>query len=175
MLLALGGCDTTGAFLNFGEPPCTEPPCRVEVTWNRGIATAADSMHNGAPLPGVAGRVYLFNTAGFPVVGDGSLVVGLFDDTPRPGATGPVEIHEWTIDPATLKRLLRPDVVGWGYTIFLPWPENRPLLGRIQLKVRYNQANRAPIFCESGPLTFEAPPSPNQPPQVTHAAKPRGQ
>jgi hypothetical protein len=172
MLFALSGCDTTSVFVLSDVPKCTEPPCQVVAWWHRNVVTAADSMNNGAPVIGIAGRVYLYNLENKPVVGDGELVVGLFDDTPHPGTAGPVEVHEWKIDPETLKRLLKEDAIGWGYTLFLPWPDNRPVLKQIQLKVRYNQPNKAPLFCESGPLTLEGPPAPNQPPQVTHAMKP---
>ncbi len=174
MLFALAGCDTTGAFLDPDAPRCTEPPCRINAMWSRGVATAADSQHNGAELHGLAGRVYLFGVDDRTVVCDGELVVGLFDDTPRPDATGPKELHEWKIDPVTLKRLLKKDAIGWGYTVFLPWPEDKPLLQHIQLKFRFNQKDKAPVFGESGPMTLEGVPSADKPPEVAHSMKPLG-
>jgi hypothetical protein len=181
-MLALGGCDTTNAFVLSDMPGNSEAPCQVIAWWERSIVVTSDSVNNGKPLPGLAGRIYLFDqNVGAPLVGDGSLVVGLFDDTPHPGVTGPVEVHEWKIDAVTLKRLLRKDVLGWGYTVFLPWPEDKPQFTHLQLKVRYNQPNKAPLFTESGPISLETPPppgqpaAPNQPPQVTHAAPVRGQ
>jgi hypothetical protein len=175
ILFTLAGCETTGSFLNSDMTQSSDAPCRIEAMWNRGVATAADSQHNGAQLQGLAGRVYMFGTDGFTVIGEGELVVGLFDDTPRPGGTGPVELHEWKIDPVTLKRLLKKDVVGYGYTVFLPWPEDKPLLQHIQLKVRLNQQGRAPVFGDSGPIILEGVPSAGKTQEVTHSIKPLGQ
>lgn len=171
-LFALSGCDTTGAFIAPDVPVSDNMPCQVVGVWNRGIATAADTMHNGAPLMGLAGRVLLYNEAGLPVICDGDLVVCLFDCTPHPGSTGPVEVHEWVLDHETLKRLVRKDAFGWGYTVFLPWPEDKPVFSQIQLKLRYYRPNpnQAPLFGESGPMSIEGPEMPNQPPAQARAS-----
>jgi hypothetical protein len=172
MLFAMSGCDTTSEFVAPGLPVADNVPCRVVGIWSRGIATAADSLHNGAPLMGIAGRVLLYNEAGLPVACDGDLVVCLYDDTPRPGVTGPVEVHEWVLDHETLKRLQRTDMFGQGYSVFLPWPEDKPLFSQMQLKLRYYRANQPTLFGESGPMNIEGPEVANQPVQARASFKP---
>jgi hypothetical protein len=169
LLFALSGCDTMGAFVNGDLPHYTESACQVQGCWQPNVLCAADSVHRGAQLPGIAGRVYLFGPQiGFPLVGDnGKLIVGLFDATPRPGQTEPVELEEWKLDSESLKLLLKKDMIGWGYTVFLPWASYKPDITQVVMKVRYDQPNRAPVFSESE-LTLDPT---NVPPQVTQSVR----
>ena len=65
-------------------------------------------------------------------------------------------LEEWRIDKDTLKRLHKKDVIGEGYTIFLPWATYKPEIARIQLKVRYEPVKGAPLYAASSPLTLTA-------------------
>jgi hypothetical protein len=100
--------------------------------------------------------VYLFGPEiGFPVVGDGALVVDLYDETGTPERPAVLR-EEWRLDPVTLKRLLRRDTIGWGYTLFLPWGSYRPEVTRVRLKVRYQPAEGAPLFAEGSPIDLSS-------------------
>jgi hypothetical protein len=129
------------------KPPPPGVPCQVVATWQNHVLFAADPVHNGAQTPGLAGRLYLFGPEiGFPMTGDGSLVVDVYDET-KEGQS--LMLEQWRLDPKTLAMLLRKDMVGWGYTLFLPWGRYRPDISRVRMKVRYDAPRAAPIFCES--------------------------
>jgi hypothetical protein len=152
-LLLTSGCVSLGSYLSPGGPP-KGAVCQVVATWNSKVVTADDPVHGGTPTPGLAGRVYLFGPQiDFPLVGDGGLVVDLYDQTNGK----PVMLEEWRFDAATLGRLLRKDMIGWGYTVFLPWGTYRPDILRVRLKVRYEPpGGAAPIYAESSPITLNA-------------------
>src|SRR4051812_47005530 len=57
-----------------GEKPPCGPVHQVIVTWNNEVMRAADPTHNGALVPGIGGRLFLFGPEiGFPLAGDGSI------------------------------------------------------------------------------------------------------
>jgi hypothetical protein len=152
VVAAVGGCDTTGAFLADEDTPrYTEPACRVAAWWEPTVRYTPDPANNGAPLPGIAGRVYLMR-AGSEIkdtlVGNGTLTIELFDEAQPPGPQGPAPVYHWSFDAATLQQLLRRDVVGWGYTLFLPCLPLRTDITHATLKVRYDQDKCLPLFAE---------------------------
>ncbi len=157
ILTMAAGCVGTGPFVKSEDtPPPGAPACQVVTTWCNQVVFTPDPTHNGDTTPGLAGRVYLFGqTIDFPVVGDGCLVVDLFDED-RPAAQGKAAspLEEWRLDRDTLRRLLRRDPVGWGYTVFLPWATYRPDVIHLQLKIRYEPANGTPLFAGT-PLTLK--------------------
>ena len=129
----------------------TEPPaCQVRAMCQNSVLFTPDTVHNGKMSPGIAGRVYLFGAELKDTqVGDGGLVVELFADD-RPDAEC---VERWQIDPATLKRLAKPDgLFGWGYTVYLPFQPGRSpdvtKLSKVRLRVRYQPAKGPPLFTE---------------------------
>jgi hypothetical protein len=136
-------------------------------TWNHQVVFAPDPVHGGAEQPGLVGRLYLFGKEiSFPLIEEGSLVVDLYDDTQPPPQTesGPTSgpgqqtpLEEWRFDPVSLKKLAKKDMIGWGYTVFLPWGTYRPEINQVHLKVRYVTAKDIPFFAESGPLSLQKP------------------
>ena len=105
--------------------------------------------------PGLVGRIYLFGPdVGAPLVGDGSLVADLYDDTAGPAPKGARPLEEWQFDRQTLKRLQRRDAIGWGYTVFLPWATCKPEITRVHLKVRYVPSKGTPLYAASSPMTL---------------------
>jgi len=141
------GCFTPGvAPGKLGEPELA-PVSQVQAAWRNEVVVTADVVHQGAPLPGLAGRVYLFGPdAGRPVKGDGKVIVDLYD-LGKFGQKGqPKMVQRFIFDPKTLERLFRRDLIGWGYTLFLPWPDYRPETDRILLKVWYQPVKGTPVF-----------------------------
>jgi len=143
--------------------------CQAVATWNHQVVFAADPVHGGAEEPGLVGRLYLFGPeVSFPLIDDGSVVIDLFDDTQPSAQTGekgrgegaaqPLPLEEWRFDPVTLKKLVKKDMVGWGYTLFLPWGTYKPDINQVHLKVRYVTAKGIPFFAESGPLSLQQSP-----------------
>lgn len=167
-MLATAGCVTTGSPAPDVKKPPTGAVCQVVATWNNQVSFTPDPTHGGTPTPGLVGRVYLFGpNIDFPLAGDGSLVVDLYEDetnntapasaSPAPAAAGqptPRLVEEWRIDKATMARLLRRDAIGWGYTLFLPWGTYRPDVTHIQLKARYEPTTGTPLYADAAPLTL---------------------
>jgi hypothetical protein len=148
LLVALSaGC--VGTEWHLGQTDGVPPPgvpCQIATTWQSRVMFTPDPTKNGSPTAGLAGRLYLFGPEiSFPMTGDGSLVVDLYDETKGQ----PVIQEQWRFDAQTLKRLLKKDMIGWGYTVFLPWSGYKAEITKVRLKVRYEAPKRAPLFTEN--------------------------
>jgi hypothetical protein len=139
------------------HPPATSGIRQAITTWQPQLVSVPDPTHAGAPVPGFAGRLYLFGEGiDFPKVGDGSVVVDLYDESAaRPRA---VLLETWHLDQDSLERLLRKDIVGWGYTLFLPWGTARPEVNRVRLDLRYEPGKGPALNAEGKPFTIDPPP-----------------
>lgn len=154
----LPGCVGLESFLAKSNAPPKGAPCQIVSTWNHQVAFAPDPAHGGTPAPGIAGRLYVFGQEiGCPLVHDGSLKVELFDDRATGAGGAPVLLEEWNIDKETLRRLQRKDMIGWGYTLFLPWGTYKPELTKVRLKIRFDPVGCTPLYCESGALSLARP------------------
>jgi hypothetical protein len=165
-LLALGcallpGCVGLESFVGKTGNPPTGTPCQIVATWNKEVYFAPDPTHGGQPTPGLSGRLYLFGPRiDYPFAGDGSLMVDLYVVEPTtvenaPAGAGQLKLLEqWRIDKVTLKKLLRKDTIGWGYTLFLPWGTYKPEITQVYLRARYDPPEGMPLYTESNPLTL---------------------
>lgn len=153
--LILSGCVLPGKFLGSEIAP-TIQPASVVATWNPKVVYTPDPANGGKPSPGLAGRVYLFGpTPDCPLACDGSIAVEVYDDTPKNGQASSVLLEQWHFDPATLKRLQKKDMIGEGYTLFLPWGTYRTDIKQVHLQLRFEPAAGSPLFAPSGPMTIE--------------------
>lgn len=160
-VLAHCGCVVTQPFGGLLPSHAVEAPAQVVVAWNNKIMYVPDPANNGVPAPGLCGRVYLFGPIpAVPLVGDGALVVDLYDDTPHNGQPSSIHLEQWQFDPVTFRRLLSKDTVGAGYTVFLPWGTYRPDVRTVHMAVRYEPAHGTPLYAPSGPLTLDHGQSP---------------
>jgi hypothetical protein len=167
------GCVMLDTHLTKRDAPPTGPAAQVVVTWDKSVRFAPDPAHGGAPNPGVAGRLYLFGTdCSFPLAADGSLQVELYDDTPLASGGKAVLKEQWNIDKDTLKRLLRKDMIGWGYSLFLPWGTYSPDITRVHLMVRYTPTGGIPLFAPSETVSLGHPDVINVPQTPPQAGKP---
>ncbi|MFL5328027.1 MAG: hypothetical protein ACJ8C4_03875 [Gemmataceae bacterium] len=158
VLLFFPGCILPEKFTFNSEFTCPAV-CQVGAAWNNKVIYAPDPTRNGTPAPGLAGRLYLFGAvADFPFIGDGSLVIDMYDDTVRPGETlpnGGKQIEEWRFDPLTLKKLAKKDAIGEGYTVFLPWGTYRPDIRNVHLVTRYEPVHGMPIYAAPNSLSVD--------------------
>jgi hypothetical protein len=157
-LLLAPGCTHTDGFMAKDATPKAGHPCQIVTTWVNKVQYAPDTMHNGAPMPGLIGRLYLFGeTVDFPQVGDGAVVIDLYDDT-----HGPTEqpLERWELDPVSLRKFLKKDTIGWGYSLFLPWSSCRPDVTKVRMTCRYDPATGSPLFAPASSLALEHSPSP---------------
>src|SRR5271154_4171637 len=150
----LVGCVTTGPMTAPEQPPEAVakalPPegtvCRMTTTWGNQVAFIPDPAQNGAKKPGLAGRIYLLGRdLKYPMTAEGSVVIDLYDDGPAKGPQEPRMLEEWRIDNNTLQRLAGRDMIGWGYTIFLPWGTYKPEITRVHLAVRFTPVKGQPL------------------------------
>src|SRR6516162_4326766 len=154
-LFLIPGCVTTGAGRGRPDTPPEGPVNQVQAAWQNEILVTADVVHQGAPLPGLAGRLYLFGAdLGNPVKGNGKVIIDLFDVGQRGPNGQPKMLQRWIFDKDTLNRLLRRDIIGWGYTLFLPWPDYPAALKRVQLKVCYQPEKGTPMFAPDTVLSL---------------------
>lgn len=138
LLLCSIGCVNTlwstnrPAALNSHGPSAAQ----VHTIWESRVLVTRDSVNNGAPLAGLAGRLYLFG----PEIGRGLDVAGevrveLYEIV---AGEKPRLQEKWHIDKAALRRLGKADsLVGWGYTLFLPWQGYHPDIGQVQLHLSF--------------------------------------
>jgi hypothetical protein len=142
ILMFVPGCLSTGKKQDKPEDVPVAPVQHVHATWGNQVAVSTDFVNGGRPLPGLTGRLYLVGADdSIPVKGDGKVLVDLYDGRqPQP------RLH-WEFDKVTLNRvMLRKDAIGWGYTLFLPWPDYRPDIKRVQLRVCYQAENSIPVY-----------------------------
>jgi hypothetical protein len=152
VLLLLGaGCATTDSFWSAASPgPPKGVVHQVTAWWHNQVLFVPDSVHGGTPMPVLTGRMNLFGPRiDWPLVGDGSVVVDLFEEVPGGPDGKPVWRERFTIDKDTLQRLLTKEMMGWGYTLGLPWGTYRPDITQIRLRLRYDPAQGAPFYTES--------------------------
>lgn len=157
-MLALVGCVHDGQLVHWTNKFAGDKVCQVVSTWNRDVRYTPDPTHGGRPVCGLVGRIYLFGQdVGAPLMGDGTLVVDLYDDTDTPSGAEPRLLEEWRFDAETLCKLQKRDIVGYGYSLFLPWGTYRPGLTSIHYQLCYKPAHGMPIWSNSGPITLENP------------------
>ena len=53
---------------------------------------------------------------------------------------------------------MRPHVIGWGYTLFLPWPEYDRSVKRVVVQVSYHPEKGSPVFGQRSTVTFRDEP-----------------
>jgi hypothetical protein len=149
------GCVNLASLVPDSDGPPTGAVCRVAPIWNPQVMFTPDPTRNGMPIPGVAGRLFLFGPQyGFPLSGEGSVVVDLFDPARADGKGTEIPLEEWRIDKDTLKRLQVRDDIGWGYTLFLPWSTYRPDLTRVEIRTRFDPVKGSPLYADPAAMTF---------------------
>jgi hypothetical protein len=153
LVLLATGCVETKSFLNLGGEPTPKGTVhQVVVTWQNDINYSPDPTRGGSLTPVMAGRLYLFGPdIGFPLEGDGKVVVEMYNESPGAGLA---PLERWQLDQTTLKRLLRKDMIGWGYTLVLPWGSYRPDITQVRMKVGYEPAKGWAVFSEN-PVTVK--------------------
>jgi hypothetical protein len=165
--LLAAGCVGLKPHALHGHHAPVGDPFQLAATWNPEVMFAPDPAQGGKMSAGLAGRLYLFGSdIKDSMAGDGALSVSLFDDRPLAEGKPAVHLEEWQIDKDTLKRLLRKDAIGWGYTLVLPWGTYRPDLTQVHLRFRYDATKGLPLYTETATLTLNHGPVAH--PQTIH-------
>jgi hypothetical protein len=141
-LMLATGCQSMSDF-NFNpwaeEKAPLAKPQEVVAIWQEGVDVQLDPNNGGVPVPGFSGRVIFHQLqsgkAGRSVAVNGTLLVSFFEDKPSQGPAQPMET--WTILPEHLPMLMRQDLSGWGYALWLPWHSYHPGVRSGRLIVQY--------------------------------------
>jgi hypothetical protein len=155
LLAASSGCallETCGC--KFAPPP--SPPINdVTAFWYEQVQIVQDPQNGGRPLPGLVGRVYLGSgdTKKVMVEANGAFYAEMWDETP--GAE-PRKLVDWSFDKESLKQLKRPDFVGMGYTLFLPWETYSPAFKKVQVRMWYVEPGKAPRYAEPQTIALKS-------------------
>lgn len=151
--------------------PTVGVPSQIISNWMTEIQSPADPTHEGNPLPGLAGRIYLFSEKGdLPILADGQIFIELYDD--GPGAHGADNVQNPPIvrcryDKDALKKLEKHDPIGWGYTMFLPWDNYKPgVINKVRLKVWFERPTGERLYGDTVSLKLGGQSRP--PIEVTH-------
>lgn len=125
----------------------------INPIWESRVIFAEDSVNRGAPLAGLACRLYFLSPELTPLLCEGKIQVQL-SEKPTDGQQTRV-LEQWNIDKDTLKRLARKDIFGWGYTLFLPWQTYRKDIELVQMHVAFLPENGAsPVYAPPAVVTL---------------------
>lgn len=139
-----------------GEAADPNTPAQLAVAWNPKVVYAADPTRGGTIMPVLTGRMYLFaSNPAHPLVCEGKLTVDLWDHTPVAGKVEPKMLEQWIIDPETLTKLLKEDIIGMGYSLGLPWSTYREDITGIHLIVRFDPSSGKPHILQQGGVTVD--------------------
>jgi len=139
-----------------GVEPVACGPMRLAVTWNNQVTTTPDPSQGGKSIIGIAGRIYLFDDKLNQVQPpDGTATVTMYDHTTIDAGGQAKRLETWEFDAVSLKRLLKEDLFGWGYTLFLPWGSYRPDLTKVHVQVVYNPVVGDPIHAGGQTVTLD--------------------
>jgi len=134
-------------------------PCQgaqLVTTWNHEVVTTPDPSRGGEPTIGLAGRIYLFSPETVSIEPQGgSLVVYMYDHSAVKSGGRAKMLEEWNFDPVTLKKLMKKDAFGWGYTLFLPWGSYRPDISTVHIQCVYQPTQGEAIHSTGQPLSID--------------------
>jgi hypothetical protein len=149
-------------------------PVKITSWWENRVVFPQDTV-SGQPMPSLVGCVYLLaEDDGNPLACDGTLYVELCDVSRLAPGESPTPLERWTLDKASLKKLLRKDIVGQRYTVPLPWGSYRPDITKVQLQLTFVPDKGTPIHASPAQVTLnsDAPPALQQRREVPGAPRP---
>jgi len=111
---------------------------RLTAAFNNKVVYAPDPTRGGALFPGVLGRVYIFSTdEAVPIAPPGELLAELWDNSPAVNGGQPLLLEAWKIDPESFAKFRKRDIVGEGYSLFLPWSTYTIDIKQVNMIVRF--------------------------------------
>lgn len=156
VLFMMAGCRSVETTPAKVPEPGPAPVHHAVTTWGNQIVTTSDVVHQGAALPGVAGRLYLLGEDQVHLVkGNGKVIVDLYENGQANSSGQPKMLARWEYDKDTLDKLFRKDFIGWGYTLFLPWPDYHPDIKRVQIRASYVPENGSAVFAPQNQMCLK--------------------
>lgn len=149
-IMAQAGCVTMDQFHVTSKP--TGVPSKMVAFWIHDVMKAIDPVNAGAQLPGLAGRVYFMDKnegAHGSILVEGKIVVAVYDERPSLKGEDPTKhpaLVTCTYEKAILKEFERHDPMGWGYTLFVPWPHYDPKITHFVVKTWFERPGALPLY-----------------------------
>jgi hypothetical protein len=140
---------TTEAFFAMDEHKPTGPVCQLATSWTPQVQFAPDTAHQGRPMPGIVGRLWLFGEqAGFTRTGEGTVHLELSAILPERPQDGWICLEKLDIRKEDLQKLMQKDPMmeGPSYTMFLPWWSYRPDVTQIQMSLAFTPEKGNPLY-----------------------------
>jgi hypothetical protein len=133
-------------------------PTEVAALWQEGVDVQLDGQNGGRPIAGFAGRIFFTQVReGQPaqtVLINGDLQIQLFDD--RPSTGGPATpLETWTIKPEHQSPLVKKDITGWGYSVWLPWNTFSRDIRNVRMIVQYVDKDGSVIRSEPSAIKIQ--------------------
>ncbi|WP_020475522.1 hypothetical protein [Zavarzinella formosa] len=120
-------------------PPKPGEAARLTAAFSNKVIYAPDPTRGGDPVPGLLGRLYIFSTdEGVPIIVDGELVVDVWDNSPQANGGKPKLLEVWHIDKDSFAKFRKRDIIGEGYSIFLPWSTYNVDVRQINMIARFS-------------------------------------
>ncbi len=115
---------------------------RLTAAFNNKVIYAPDPTRGGALMPGMLGRLYIFSTdEGVPIAPPGELLVDLYDNSPATNGGQPKLLEVWHIDAVSFAKFRKRDIIGEGYSLFLPWSTYHIDIKQVNMVVRFTGAD----------------------------------
>jgi hypothetical protein len=149
LLTLASGCVTMGELTPDAVP--ANQVGKVVGMWTNQVLNGVDPAHQGAPMHGLAGRVFLYPVdMSANLIADGNLVIEMYATLPEQPQGPQVLLETWELKKETLNSVcLRRDGFGEGYTMNLPWPSYRPDISQVRMRIRYVPPKGLPVYEES--------------------------
>jgi hypothetical protein len=127
-------------------------PRDVSALWDPRLQTVPDNNHDGRPTPGLVCRLMTPDMHDNFICYEGDLMIKMFAE--QPGHPESSELIEWwALDKETLKKTATKDMIGWGYTLFLPSDKCRPPLKHVRMSITFIPAGTTTPIAKSS--TFQ--------------------
>ena len=133
------------------------PVHQIQSRWNAEVMMVNQGIPGGKALAGLSGRVYLFGPElKFPVAAKGDKSKIVVDMTFAVN-NQPQRPIKWEFTKSQLDQLLRQDILGWGYTLPLPWAEYQPGVKQVTMQVTYVPESGNPITGRPASFVLQQP------------------
>ena len=157
------GCNTLSEaefFADGSTKPGTGKPTSIYAIWQEGVDMQLDPRQGGLAVPGFSGKVnFQHQKAGSKaetVSAQGTLLVSFYPDLPN--QVGPAQAMEtWKILPEHLPPLLKKDVSGWGYVLWLPWNSYNPNIRSGRLTVEFTSMTGEVLRADTERIKIQDP------------------
>jgi hypothetical protein len=128
----------------------------MTVLWRNRPDYLPDPSHNGEMCAGIAGQLFLYGPGMQFAQADGTLMITLFDETPRLPGQEANKPEVWAFDKDTLRKFVTVDErFGKSYALFLPWPTYRADITKIRMAVRYDPEEGHSLYVPDTKITID--------------------